>query len=201
MIETALLISSYLLGSVPFGFLIGRWVKGVDIRNFGSGNIGATNVVRVVGKKWGILVFFLDFLKGLSAPCLSAYILPGSANFVIVFSAILVVCGHNWTVFLKFKGGKGVAASLGAIVGLAFIFSGLWGALIAALAVWLAIFSIFKYVSAASLAASGVFFVYSLASTAPLEIKFLSALFFILIVVRHKKNILCLLTKKEHRFR
>ena len=154
MLNLILPAASYILGSIPFGFLIVYGVKKVDIRKFGSGNIGATNVVRVVGKKWGILVFFLDFLKGFAAPAVSAYLLSRASDFVIVLSAVLVVCGHNWTCFLKFKGGKGVATSLGAVAALSFIFPAIWIALIVALVTWVVVFRIPKYVSVASLAAS-----------------------------------------------
>ncbi|MFH1505210.1 MAG: glycerol-3-phosphate 1-O-acyltransferase PlsY [Candidatus Omnitrophota bacterium] len=200
MLKLILLTVSYLLGSIPFGFLITYGVKGVDIRNFGSGNIGATNVVRVVSKPWGILVFLLDFLKGLAGPCLTVYLLGSSASLIIILSAIFVVCGHNWTIFLKFKGGKGVAASLGAITGLAFIFSQLWIALFVSLIIWVVVFHIFKYVSAASLTASAAFLIYTWISSLPLEIKFFSVLLFIIIAARHKKNIQSLLAKKENRF-
>jgi len=193
-------VLSYLLGSVPFGFLTAYLVKGIDIRKFGSGNIGATNVVRIVGKPWGILVFVLDFLKGLAAPAIAAYLIQGQANLTIMLAAVLVVCGHNWTIFLKFKGGKGVATSLGALTALAFVFPQLWGALIVSLAVWVAVFRISKYVSLASLAASAVFFMYTLAARLPLEIRLLAALLFVLITLRHKSNILSLLKKKEHKF-
>lgn len=201
MLKLILLIVSYLLGSLPFGFLIAVWVKKIDIRNFGSGNIGATNVARMVGKNWGILVFLLDFLKGLIAPCLSAYILSNNReNLIIILSAICVVCGHNWTIFLRFKGGKGVATSLGAVSGLTFLFPQLWIALIVSLSVWLILFHIYKYVFLASLTASAVFFVFSLLSALPIEIKLLAFLLLILIIARHKKNILDLLNKNEDRF-
>jgi len=200
MLILTILIISYLLGSIPFGFLTGYLVKGIDIRKFGSGNIGATNVVRVVGKPWGILVFLLDFLKGLAAPCFAVYALGNQANLAIILAAVLVVCGHNWTIFLNFKGGKGVATSLGALTGLAFIFPQLWMALIVSLAVWIGVFKVSKYVSLASLAASAVFLIYTLAAHLPLEIRLLAVLFFALIVLRHKSNILSLLKKKEHKF-
>ena len=200
MLKFILLILSYLLGSIPFGFLIAYLVKKIDIRNFGSGNIGATNVVRVVGKKWGILVFVLDFLKGMLAPCLIAYFAPDASNFIIILGAVLSVCGHNWTVFLNFKGGKGVSTSLGAVAGLSFVFPQLWITLLISLVVWVLVFRISKYVSIASLLAAATLFISCLIFSLPGEIKVFSFLVFVFIVLRHKKNIQSLLAKRENRF-
>jgi len=114
---------AYLLGSIPFGFLIAK-ARGIDIRTVGSGNIGATNVLRSVGKSWGILTLVLDALKGL-VPALVFPMLAQHA-FTLEDAAILrVVCGctavlgHNYPVFLKFKGGKGIATTAGALIGIA----------------------------------------------------------------------------------
>ncbi|MBN3040187.1 MAG: glycerol-3-phosphate 1-O-acyltransferase PlsY [Candidatus Omnitrophica bacterium] len=196
---TFLLIISYLIGSIPFGYLIGICL-GRDIRKHGSGNIGATNVFRVLGKKWGILTFILDFAKGLSAPCLVAYF-GHSKGLAVILSVILVVCGHNWTVFLQFKGGKGVATSLGAICGLGFIFWHLWIALLLGILTWILIFSISKIVSLASLIASSVFFVSCLFMPLSWEFKLLAFLLLVFIVFRHKSNIGKLLSGKENRFK
>ena len=199
MLKFILLLTSYLLGSIPFGFLVGYLVKRIDIRNFGSGNIGATNVVRVVGKKWGILVFVLDFLKGLIPPCLIACFAPDPNNFIIILGAVLAVCGHNWSIFLKFKGGKGVSTSLGAVAGLGFVFPGMWMVLAISLAIWVITFSISKVVSIASLAAAASLFITSLIFSLPIEIKIFSFLLFVFIVFRHKKNIQDLLKTRENR--
>ncbi|MBU1121973.1 MAG: glycerol-3-phosphate 1-O-acyltransferase PlsY [Candidatus Omnitrophota bacterium] len=200
MVTLSLLIISYFLGSIPFGFLVAKGVKKIDIRKVGSGNIGATNVFRVVGKKWGILVFILDFLKGIFAPILTRGFLPSAENYIYIVSAVLPICGHNWTPFLKFKGGKGVATSLGAIAGLGFIFPKLWVCIVLALCGWIAVFSIFKYVSLASIVATAIFFVFSLIFSLPVEVKVLSFFLFLFILIRHKTNIKKLLSKKEHRF-
>jgi glycerol-3-phosphate acyltransferase PlsY len=200
MLKYILLIVSYLLGSIPFGFLVAYGVKRVDIRKFGSGNIGATNVVRIVGKKWGILVFVLDFLKGLAGPCLIAYLAPNPNDFIIILGAVLAVCGHNWTIFLKFRGGKGVSTSLGAVAGLGFVFPNMWLVLLISLAVWLIVFRISKYVSIASLGAAASLFISSLFLSLPTAIKVFSLLLFVFIVIRHKKNIQDFLKEREKRF-
>jgi glycerol-3-phosphate acyltransferase PlsY len=200
MVAVVLLGLSFLLGSIPFGFLVTYLVKRVDIRKFGSGNIGATNVARVVGKTWGILVFILDLLKGFFAPVIVKFFLPNSVNYIYISSAVLPICGHNWTPFLKFKGGKGVATSLGALSGLTIIFPNLRVILVLSLVVWIVLFLIFRYVSLASIFAATVFFIFSLVSALPIEMKILAFFLFIFILVRHKDNIKRLISKKEHRF-
>jgi len=195
----SLLVFSYILGSIPFGFLAGHLVKGIDIRNFGSGNIGATNVFRVLGKKWGVVVFILDFLKGL-LPIVIANLIGDFPPYVFLMTAIAVICGHNWTCFLNFKGGKGVATSVGVVLGLSFAFPALFIALLAAIITWVVFFYGLRYVSIGSLAAALVFFVTALFLKMPLEIKVFAFAVFVLIVLRHKKNISNLLAKKENRF-
>src|SRR5438132_8149994 len=111
---------SYLLGSIPFGYVIGR-IGGIDIRRAGSCNIGATNVVRVLGKRYGYPVFVLDFLKGFGAVTISTAIATqarpewGSAEMYAVLGAVSAVIGHSFPPWLKFRGGKGVATSAGAL--------------------------------------------------------------------------------------
>ena len=129
MIYSVCGILAYLLGAIPFGLLIAR-ARGVDIRAVGSGNIGATNVFRAVGKGWGILAFACDALKGfipvsvfpLLAKTLGAF--DGDAVLPLV-CACLAIAGHNWPVYLRFKGGKGVATSVGALIGLAPVAAGI----------------------------------------------------------------------------
>jgi glycerol-3-phosphate acyltransferase PlsY len=116
-------VAAYLLGAIPFGFLVAR-TKGVDIRTVGSGNIGATNVWRFFGKKWGALVYLLDMAKGFVAaaliPALTAQVcqVETSPQLALV-TGLLAVAGHNWPVYLKFKGGKGIATTAGVLLGVA----------------------------------------------------------------------------------
>ncbi len=109
-------VGAYLVGSVPFGYLIGR-MRGVDVRTVGSKNIGATNVYRTVGKGWGLLAFLCDFLKGL-LPTLAALRWSGDANLPVLVGLACVV-GHTLTVFMRFRGGKGVATAFGMMIALA----------------------------------------------------------------------------------
>jgi len=195
-----LLILSYLIGGIPFGFLAVHLVKKADIRSLGSGNIGATNVIRVLGKKWGILVFILDFLKGFIVPLIVPFFVNNPPAFLFILAVIATICGHNWTPFLRFEGGKGVSTSLGGIAGLSLHFFSLLILFLISVLVWVLIFFIFKVVSLASLASAFSFFIFSLIFSLPLEFKAFSFLLFVFILIRHKKNIKNLLKKKELRF-
>ena len=144
-------VGSYLLGSIPFGYLAGR-MAGIDIRHSGSGNIGATNVVRVLGKKYGYPVFVLDFLKGLSAVKISMAIATrlrpewGSPELFGVLAAVSGVLGHSFPLWLKFRGGKGVATAGGALFGLMPL------AALIGVVIWILVFWATRYVSVASVA-------------------------------------------------
>jgi len=146
LIDAFYLLLAYLIGSIPFGYLIGR-VHGVDLREVGSGNIGATNVLRTLGKWWGYSVFFLDFGKGVLAVGLA--ILAGSPEWILVGSGVLVIAGHNFPVWLGFRGGKGIATSAGVLITL---FP--WPVFISALIAWVLLFFTTRYVSVASLASA-----------------------------------------------
>src|SRR5215471_4355374 len=117
------LVGSYLLGSIPFGYLIGR-IAGGDIRTAGSCNIGATNVVRVLGKRYGYPVFILDFLKGFGPVKLSMLLATrappnwNSPEILSIIAAAFSIVGHSYPIWLRFKGGKGVATSAGALFAL-----------------------------------------------------------------------------------
>ena len=145
-------VMSYLVGSIPFGFLIAK-SQGRDIRTLGSGNIGATNVFRSISKKLGIITFALDVGKGLSGvllvPLLAAKITStGFEGMALpLFCGAMTIAGHNWTCFLRFKGGKGIATSAGMLIGLSPVCVGI------AFLGWLIIFLTTRYVSVASIAA------------------------------------------------
>lgn len=155
MSTVAFALAAYLLGSVPFGLVAGRW-KGVDLRKHGSGNVGATNVVRVLGKPIGVAVFVLDFLKGL----LPTLLFPGLASqrgaslehdaLALLFGASAVL-GHVFPIWLRFRGGKGVATSAGLCCGLDL------PATLTAFVVWYVVLKCSRYVSLASIASAVVF--------------------------------------------
>lgn len=175
----------FLCGSIPFGYLAGR-VNGVDVRKVGSGNVGATNVFRALGKKWGITVFILDMLKGFLPVQGAAMSLKGqpSEEIFIILVGVAALLGHSFTPFLKFKGGKGVATSTGVFLAL------MPAALGVAIVIWGLVWLILRYVSLASIVAAASF---------PLlacffyrgKIWFISAAFVMgaLIIIRHWSNI------------
>lgn len=142
---------AYLIGSFPTGYLVGRYC-GIDVRQHGSGNIGATNVVRVLGKKWGALVFAIDFLKGGLSVMLAIHwspsmdVVPGSALGAI--AGFMSIVGHSFPIWLGFRGGKGVATTLGVTTALFPV------AIPFCLAGWLVVFLITGYVSLASMVAA-----------------------------------------------
>lgn len=145
-------LTAYLLGSIPFGLIVARKVKGIDIREHGSRNTGATNVFRVVGRKWGFLVLFLDALKGASAVLLPGMITGSPVPFEYrVAFAVCAILGHSFSVWMSWKGGKGVATSLGVFLALAPLPT------LVTLAGWILVFAVTRIISAASLAAA-VFF-------------------------------------------
>ena len=137
---------AFLLGSIPTGYLVAR-TKGVDIRQHGSGNIGATNVFRTLGKPLGILVFFTDALKGFGAVWLVNHF-GEACPWTGIVAAVAAIAGHNYTPWLGFKGGKGIATSSGVLLALM-----PWAVLVIAI-VWFAVFKISRYVSLASVCAA-----------------------------------------------
>ncbi len=143
------ILAAYLLGSIPFGLLVGKWVKGVDLREHGSRNIGTTNAFRVIGKKWGLVVFLLDAAKGFLAVRLPTLVLSASLSLPqAVLLAAAAILGHAYPCWLKFKGGKGVATSLGVFLAVAF------KPTLISFILWCLIFAASRIVSMASLAAA-----------------------------------------------
>ena len=118
LLLSLLILASYLLGAIPNGLLIAR-LKGVDLQKVGSGNIGATNVFRCVGKGWGVLAFVLDAVKGFVPAFFFPRLLESAPPWLGLACGVAAVAGHNWPVWLKFKGGKGVSTSAGMLLGIA----------------------------------------------------------------------------------
>ena len=190
-------IVSYIFGAIPFGYLVVRLIAKKDIRRVGSGNIGATNVHRVLGIKWAVFVFCLDAFKGFAGAYLIPFaITPNAGGLVYIICGISAVLGHMYTVFLKFKGGKGVATSAGVILGLGFVAPQLLGVLLGVLAIWFVIFIATRLVSLASLVSAFVFFLSSLIFLS-IEFKVFSFLVMLFIALRHKDNIKRLISRKE----
>lgn len=204
----ALIIGSYLLGSIPFGLLIAA-AHGKDLRKIGSGNIGATNLSRALGRKWAYLCFALDAAKGLVPMVIALRIMPPLVGAKELSSALAVGCaailGHIFPIYIKFKGGKGVATSFGVALGL-WPYYTLCAA--AATLVWLVTVAIWRYISLGSIAAAAAFPV-TLAVAIAVEpawhLRNLWPLLVIgcgipvMVVARHKENIKRLLAGTESR--
>jgi glycerol-3-phosphate acyltransferase PlsY len=183
--------ASYLLGSIPTGFI---WAKarGIDIRTVGSGNIGATNVMRAIGKGPGITVFLIDALKGFLPVFFAPRLLEGGSNLQIL-CCVAVIAGHNWTCWLKFKGGKGVATTAGAM--LAFLPL----PLLCSLAAWGIVFGIWRYVSLASIVGAAILPVATWFITKDTSLTVFTAIIGALGIYKHKSNIQRLLAGTENR--
>lgn len=197
-------IAAYLVGSIPFGYLAGLSM-GVDIRTVGSGNIGATNVFRTLGRKLGIATFVLDLMKGLVAVAViptGVWMAMGAAGAsplgAELVAAVAVLLGHAFPLFLDFKGGKGVATGAGIAIGVA------PNAALLGLALWIVVFAVTRYVSVASIVAAlavggGVWLLDNAREPRHL-VPAVIALMALLIVVKHKSNIARLLRGTENRF-
>jgi len=204
------IIIAYLLGSVPFGFIIAR-AYGKDLRSIGSGNIGATNLARAVGRKWGYICFGLDVLKGLIPVAVVGAAVDVRSNPTALSLwlgvGIAAIIGHVFPIYLRFKGGKGVATSFGVALGLWPYFT--ICALIA-LVVWIVVVLIWRYISLASICAAVTFPIalvpgmivlpgWDFANLWPLLVAAIAIP--ILVIVRHRENITRLVAGTESKMR
>ena len=193
------IILSYLIGSIPTAYIFGKILKGIDIRQHGSGNVGATNVFRVLGKKPGIAVLLLDILKGVIAVVLVSDLLGLTKVIHRVILAAMVVCGHNWTVFLKFKGGKGIATSLGVLIGLTIKIAIIRPVLIWVVLIWILCFLITRIISVSSIIATTCLPIIMVLTNQEITIICLGIIFCLFVVLRHKANIRRLFAGQEPR--
>jgi glycerol-3-phosphate acyltransferase PlsY len=187
-------VIGYLLGSIPFGYLLVRAFRGADVRTLGSGNIGATNVART-SPFLGITTLFLDSTKGLAAVLIVSGIYP-QVKLVAFVAALAAVCGHVFPLWLKFRGGKGVATGLGSFILLT------PKAILVAVGIFLAVAAVFRYISLASITAAAWLPLIALLvgeTHTPTETALLASAS-ALIIVKHHQNIRRLLTGTEPRF-
>ncbi|MCX5751005.1 MAG: glycerol-3-phosphate 1-O-acyltransferase PlsY [Candidatus Saganbacteria bacterium] len=182
------ILASYILGSIPFGFIAGK-IFNLDIRQHGSGNIGATNVLRTLGPVPGSIVFFLDFLKGCGAVYLGMTLT--SDPLIIILCGVSALIGHSYPIFLNFKGGKGVATGFGVLFGIAPIPA------IIAISFALLIMAITKYVSLGSLTGTATAIVLLFSMQAPLPYQIVCLIGGTLIFIRHSSNIKQLIAGTE----
>jgi acyl phosphate:glycerol-3-phosphate acyltransferase len=198
------IVVAYLIGSIPGGYLVGK-IAGIDIRKVGSGNVGATNVTRVLGKRFGYPVFLIDCGKGIAAVVVAEFLAKSSefaAPTVEIFGvlgAIFSVLGHSFPIWLRFEGGKGVATSVGALFALS------WIAALVVCFVWILVFYATRFVSLASIVAAialpvtvGILRFYNKVAS-PMLLYF-SLCLAAIIVMRHRSNISRLLKSTEPRF-
>lgn len=198
MTEFAVLLGCYLVGAAPFGLIVGKITRGIDIRQFGSGNIGASNVLRTLGKGPALLVFVLDTAKGLAAvlACRAVFGDSGADAWWVVAGALASVLGHSFSVFLGFRGGKGVATSLGVIIGLNWVIAS------CALAIWIVLVAVTRYISIASMIAAvsvPVQMVFWKQMNVPTAFQVLAGVAAALILIRHRSNIVRLVSGTEPR--
>jgi glycerol-3-phosphate acyltransferase PlsY len=192
MLATALIALGYFAGSIPFGVLLTRWAKGVDVRGSGSGNIGATNVARVAGKKVGAVVLLLDAAKG-ALPVLLALRLVPQAPRIHALVGLAAFLGHVFPVWLKLRGGKGVATALGVFAVLLPLSA------LAGFAVYAVLLAIFRVSSVGSLAGGVTAVGLSFVAERPLEYSVLSVVLLLLMLYTHRGNLARLLRKTERR--
>lgn len=193
MLTTALIcVGAYVLGSVPTGLLVAR-ARGVDIRTVGSGNIGATNVARALGKKWAVFVLVCDAAKGF-LPVAAAKALPGTSPTIVALAGLATIVGHMFTIFLRGRGGKGVATSLGVSLGLSPPIG------LCCLGVYAAAYALTRLSSLGSLLGIWAFPVIATVhgGVAPAYIA-LSVVVALLVTLRHRENIRRLARREEKR--
>lgn len=187
------MIMSYVIGSIPNGLIIGRWLYGVDLREVGSGNIGATNGWREIGKSAGVLIFLLDFLKGAMAEEV-AQMMIGTAE-AQAWAGFLAMLGHTKSIFMRFSGGKGVATGLGAAMEM------MPEAAIGAILVWALIVKTTKYVSLGSVIGVLTLIVLVKVLEYPQAYEIFSLLAGVSVVIRHRSNLKRLMKGRENKVR
>ena len=182
----------YLLGSIPFGYIMGKLFKKVDIREFGSGNIGASNALRILGPSLASLVVIGDVGKGILSIYLVKYFNIDS-SLILAIAGLAVICGHDWSLFLGLKGGKGIATTFGVVFALNPTIS------ILALIIGGVVVITTRYVSLASIFSVISIFIFTILLKQPYEYIIFSAIILILGIFKHKENIKRLKSKKERK--
>jgi glycerol-3-phosphate acyltransferase PlsY len=191
-------VAAYLIGSLPTSFIMGKVTRGLDIRQHGSGNVGATNALRVLGTKIGLFTLLVDIGKGFLTIFLARKFLPEASNLFFIGIGLATILGHIFTIFLKFKGGKGVATSAGVFLALTPL------AVAIALAVFVIVVAVTRYVSLGSILAASVLFLTELIinfTNSFSQLEFLIFVFIValFIIIKHRSNIARLLAGNENK--
>jgi glycerol-3-phosphate acyltransferase PlsY len=189
-VDAVLVVAAYLLGSVPFGILVGRGLYGIDPRTVGSGNIGTANAMRAFGRTGAVLVLIGDALKG-ALPTFVALHVSLADPWVPAAVGFAAIAGHNWSIFLRFAGGKGVATTLGVVAVLSLPAAAMFGA------IWLAAAAITRYSSVASILGSAAVPVALFVEQAPMPYVYYSIVALALVIWRHEPNLRRLATGTE----
>jgi glycerol-3-phosphate acyltransferase PlsY len=193
LVAIPVILIGYLLGSISFSYLFGKWFKGIDIRQHGSGNAGATNTLRVLGKGPAIVVLLLDAFKAVVAVWIGEWVSNSEQVWIPVCCGLAAIIGHNWPVYFGFRGGKGIATTIGAMVTLCFLPT-LYAGLIAII-----IIAITRYVSVGSLLLTALLPIFIWEMGRPIEIFWASVLIFLFACIRHRTNIKKLLQGRENK--
>ena len=186
-----LLLLCYLIGSIPFGYFVGKHLKGIDIREYGSGNIGVANSFRIMGTRYALIVLLGDCLKGFFSIILSRWILVEQIEFYLLIGLVTII-GHNWSAFLRFKGGKGIATTYGVVLAfyplIAITGAIIWGTIVLAT----------KLAALGSIISVLSMFALSFLFKTPIEFKVFMIFIVLFALIRHRSNILRLIQKKEN---
>lgn len=204
--KISLVIGSYLFGAFPTAYVIHKIKKGDDIRKYGSGNVGGTNVTRTLGAVYGVATIIFDMIKGF-IPILVLYFIYPEDLILLAIVSVAVIIGHDFPVYIKFKGGKGIATSFGVIVGvssLPFLNNLLWLEILPIfiiLITWVIVFLIFRIASVASLVAAIASPLAFLFTKYPLAIVIAAVCWSVLIFITHRENIKRLIEREEKKLK
>jgi len=190
------IILSYLIGSIPTSYIFGKLIKNIDLRKHGSGNLGATNVFRVLGPRWGVVTLIFDILKGVVCVTIIPYFFVSnmvSVEELKIICGIFSIFGHIWTVFLGFKGGKGVATSTGVFFGIC------WQATLVCAILFGIIFYFSRYVSLGSIVAAIALPVFIQIFSGNREYLIVSIIIAALVIIKHKTNVKRLIAGTENK--
>ncbi len=206
LIKILITIIAYLFGSIPTAYLLYKIKKGDDIRKYGSGNVGGTNVIRTLGTAWGLFIIIIDMLKGF-LPILAVYFIYPDDFILLAAVAVAVVLGHVFPVYIKFRGGKAISTTFGVVAGISslpFIMEPTWLRILPmflALGVWILVFVITRIVSLGSLVAAAAVPVCFYFTRYPLAIVIAGIFCAILIFITHRENIKRLIRGEEKRIK
>ncbi len=192
MAQIFMILCSYLIGSIPFGYLVGKYLRGIDIRKHGSGNIGVANTFRVMGMKYALLVLIGDCLKGFLVIVLADWLLLEQLWFFLLVG-IFAIIGHNWSIFLNFKGGKGIATTYGVVLAFYPII-----AIISAI-IWAIIVFATKYAALGSIISIVTMLILSFFIKTTFQFKIFIIVILLFAIIRHSSNIDRLIHKKENK--